>query len=566
MLICEMGRFKFANAGLFRGLLFLLMAGASFGNAIGQTIDFNRDIRPILSDNCYKCHGPDEHDRQAGLRLDSQDGLIEAHDLLAPGDADDSELYRRLITDDDSELMPPEDSGRVLDDQQKELIRRWIDQGAPWQDHWSFVKPQRPDVPQSRFDDWGRSAIDRFIGQKLEQSQLTPNVEASRHTLLRRVALDLTGLPPTEELVKRYANDRSIDWYERLVDELLQSPNYGEHMARHWLDAARYGDTHGLHLDNYREMWLYRDWVVDAYNRNLSYKDFLIEQLAGDLVESPTQSQLIATGFNRAHVTTNEGGSIYEEVLVRNVVDRVSTTSTVFLGLTVACAQCHDHKYDPISQKEFYQLFAFFNSLDANAMDGNAKAHAPIHRQLTPEQDDRLAAMRTRIKELDVQMEFEIVDDFDYTDPVASKDQPPITTKLDKAEDFVWFDDTLPPSAKPTGEWLKKSNEEIEVLSGESAFVATTKDFTQNYFLQASPQLHFSGEDRFFVNVYLDPEDPPREIMLQFNDGNWNHRAFWGQDLINFGKTGTPQRLRIGDLPESGKWVRLEVDAKACWL
>ena len=553
-------RFQFLDFG---SLILVLCACSTtcVGDENSAKIDFNRDIRPILSDNCYKCHGPDQHDRQADLRLDSRQGLQDAQELLSPGDIESSELFRRLITDDESEVMPPEDSGRTLTEEQKKLIGQWIEQGAPWADHWSFVDPVKKSPPPSQFADWCRSPIDHFIAAKMQQSGLSPNVEADRQTLIRRLCLDLTGLPPNSKILTSYAKNNSFNWYEQLVDELLRSPHYGEHMGRYWLDAARYGDTHGLHLDNYREMWLYRDWVVNAFNRNLPYRDFLIEQLAGDLLESPTESQLVATGFNRAHVTTNEGGSITEEVKVRNVVDRVSTTGTVFMGLTIGCAQCHDHKYDPISQKEFYQLYAFFNSLDANPMDGNAKAHAPIYRHFSDEEKTQMDSLRQRNRKLDQQIK-KIVADFSYEDLASADSEFELTAVAAQADDYVWFDDELPADAKTTGAWSTKFEQGITPFSGETAFVSQHKDFTQMYFLETNQPLYFSSEDTFFAMVYLDPNDPPDEIMLQFNDGNWNHRAFWGQDVINFGRTGTSERLRLGDLPETGKWVRLEVKAK----
>ena len=540
----------------------VLTLGLSITGQDGQlSIEFNRDIRPLLSDNCFKCHGPDAHDRQANLRLDSEGGISAAHDLLSPGDADDSELFRRIITDDESEIMPPADSGRKLSDSQKQLIRKWIDQGAAWQNHWSFVPPEKSVLPTNKYETWCTSPIDHFVAARMQQSNLSPNVAANRITLIRRLSLDLTGLPPNEDLISRYWKLNSVDWYEQLVDELLESPHYGEHMARFWLDAARYGDTHGLHLDNYREMWLYRDWVVDAFNSNLSYREFLIQQLAGDLLENRTEGQLVATGFNRAHVTTNEGGSISEEVKVRNVVDRVSTTGIVFLGLTVGCAQCHDHKYDPISQKEFYELYAFFNSLDGNPMDGNIKDHAPIHRHFSAEEKSSIDVMKKRNIELDQQIR-KIVSEFDYQDPAKDNSEFQSTKIADKKSDHVWFDDRLPENTKQSGGWSTETKLKVTPYSGETAFVGRNSDFAQMYFLEADPPLYFSADDTFFVMVYLDPNDPPDEIMLQFNNGNWNHRAFWGKDLINFGKTGTPERLRLGDLPEAGRWVRLEVKAK----
>ena len=303
-----------------------------------QTVDFNRQIRPILADTCFKCHGPDANERQGGLRLDRRAAVFDEFQAVVPGDLDASELYQRITSDEHEMLMPPPDSGRQLNDMQKELIRRWIEDGADWQRHWSFVVPNGSTLPDVHQKDWPANPVDNFILARLEQENLSPQAEADRPTLIRRVAFDLTGLPPSIELMQRYQTSRETRWYEQLVDELLDSKHYGEHMARFWLDAARYGDTHGLHLDNYREMWPFRDWVVNAFNQNMSYEDFVVQQLAGDLLESPTNEQLIASGFNRAHVTTNEGGSIVEEVYVRNVVDRVSTTATVFLGLTVGCS------------------------------------------------------------------------------------------------------------------------------------------------------------------------------------------------------------------------------------
>jgi mono/diheme cytochrome c family protein len=276
-------------------------------------IDYLRDVRPLLSDNCYACHGPDEEAREANLRLDERAAAMAATDLgvhaIVPGKPAESEALRRLTSDDPAELMPPPDTGKKLSAEQIELIRRWIAQGAPWNKHWSLVAPERPELPRLGGEGSPRNAIDRFVLARLEEHGWQPSLEADKETLIRRVTLHLTGLPPTLEEIEAFLADNSPDAYERVVDRLLASKKYGEHMARYWLDAARYGDTHGLHLDNYREMWLYRDWVVKAFNTNLPYNQFIIEQLAGDLLPKPTADQLIATGFCRSHVTTNEGGS-----------------------------------------------------------------------------------------------------------------------------------------------------------------------------------------------------------------------------------------------------------------
>jgi hypothetical protein len=378
----------------------LAMLQASSGLA-EESIDFGRDVRPILSDKCFACHGPDEAERTGGFRLDVQDGAFGEADSglipIVPGDVAASELVARITSDDESLRMPPADGHKALSAKEIDVLKRWIAAGAPWQQHWALVAPVRPEPPQVEYDGWPRNEIDRFILARLEKEGLAPAPEADRAKLLRRVTLDLTGLPPTPEELDAFLYDNQPGAYERVVDRLLASPRYGEHMARFWLDAARYGDTHGLHLDNYREMWPYRDWVVRMFNVNQPFDEFLVEQLAGDLLPEPTVDQLIATGFCRSHVTTNEGGSIVEEVEVRNVVDRVETFGTVVLGLTIGCARCHDHKYDAISMRDFYSLYAYFNSLDGNPMDENREDHAPVLRAPTAEQKAKLAELDAQI-------------------------------------------------------------------------------------------------------------------------------------------------------------------------
>jgi hypothetical protein len=338
---------------------------ASSGLA-AEDVDFNRDVRPILADVCYHCHGPDQARRKAALRLDVEASAKETrkgHAAIIPGSSAKSELIRRVTTKDPVAQMPPPDSGRHLTPAQAELLRRWVEQGAKWQKHWAFIPPQRGDLPVILDAKWARNPIDRFVLARLEKEGLRPSPEAARTTLLRRVTLDLTGVPPTSEEVDAFLKDTSADAYEKVVDRLLASPRYGERMAWRWLEAARYADTHGYQTDGERDMWRWRDWVIDAYNRNLPFDQFTVEQLAGDLLPKPTLDQRIATGFNRNHRGNSEGGIIPEEYAVEYVVDRVETTATVWLGLTLGCARCHDHKYDPFTQKEFYQLYAYFNSI-----------------------------------------------------------------------------------------------------------------------------------------------------------------------------------------------------------
>lgn len=371
---------------------------------VARAIDFNRDVRPILSQNCFACHGPDAEAREAGLRLDVRDAAISALEsgarAIVPGDPGASEVLRRLTAADGAERMPPPESGKSLSPGQVETLRRWIEGGAEYRRHWSFEPPVRPRLPAVSDEAWCATEIDRFVLARLDAEGVAPSPLARREQLLRRVTFDLTGLPPTPEEIEAFVNDDSAGAYERVVDRLLASPRYGEHMARYWLDAARYGDTHGLHLDNARQMWPWRDWVIKAFNDNMPFDRFTVEQLAGDMLPEPTRAQLIATGFNRNHVSTAEGGAIAEEFQIKNVADRVETTSTVWLGLTVACAHCHEHKFDPISHREYYEIFAFFNNTTESPLDSNRADWAPIVRAATPGQEAALEAMGRRIAEL----------------------------------------------------------------------------------------------------------------------------------------------------------------------
>jgi hypothetical protein len=342
-----------------------------------EKAQFNRDIRPILARNCFSCHGPDSASRKADLRLDRREAAIEA-EAIVPGKPDESSLVDRIFASNAGEIMPPPSSHKKLTTAEKGLLKRWIAEGAEYQPHWSFIAPARPPLPAVKKNAWVRNPIDRFVLAKLEQTGLSPAPAADARTLARRLHLDLTGLPPEPDDVERFAADKSPDAVDKLVDRLLGSKHWGEHRARYWLDAARYADTHGLHFDNFREMWIYRDWVIDAFNRNLPFDRFTVEQLSGDLLPEPTLEQLIASGFNRCNITTNEGGTIPEENLVLYTRDRTETTARVWLGITANCAVCHDHKFDPLSQKEFYQLSAFFNNSTQGALDGNIKDTAPV--------------------------------------------------------------------------------------------------------------------------------------------------------------------------------------------
>jgi hypothetical protein len=341
-----------------------------------RPIEYNRDIRPVLAEACFKCHGPDSAARKANLRLDRREAAIEAG-AIVPGQPDESELVARITADDPELLMPPRKSHKTLTAAQKELLVRWIGAGAEYQPHWSLIPPRRPPPPSVRNSAWVRNPIDAFVLAPLEAGGLSPAPEADRRTLARRLSLDLTGLPPSPEDVHAFVADQSADAYEKYVDHLLESARWGEHRGRYWLDAARYADTHGIHFDNFREIWAYRDWVIKAFNGNMPFDRFTIEQLAGDLLPNHTLDQEIASGFNRCNITTSEGGAIDEEYLVLYTRDRTETVSQVWFGLTMNCAVCHDHKFDPISQREFYEMAAFFNNTTQAAMDGNIKNTPP---------------------------------------------------------------------------------------------------------------------------------------------------------------------------------------------
>jgi hypothetical protein len=361
--------------------LLTVLAGVTPQARAEDKVSFNRDVRPILSDKCYHCHGFDPGTREADRRLDTSDGATANLDgvrAIVPGDLQQSEAWLRIVTGDKDEVMPPPKSHKTLSAPEKETIKRWIEQGAEYERHWSFEAPQRAALPTVKDKPWERNPIDAYILAGLEKVGLKPAPEADRRLLARRVTLDLTGLPPKPEQVETFVNDTAPDAYEKLVARLMAMPQWGEHRGRYWLDAARYADTHGIHIDNYREMWPYRDWVIAAFNRNQPFDQFTVEQIAGDLLPNPTREQLIATGFHRCNPTTSEGGTIDEELLANYANDRVTTTSWVWLGLTANCAACHDHKFDPITQKDFYAMAAFFRNTTQPAKDGNVKDTKPV--------------------------------------------------------------------------------------------------------------------------------------------------------------------------------------------
>ena len=352
-------------------------------------VEFNRDIRPIFSDHCFQCHGPDDKARKAKLRLDTRESLTAGEaeaPVIKPGHPDQSELIARITAQNPDDRMPPPETKKELTPHQVNLLRDWIEQGATWQEHWAFVTPRSPSLPAVQDMGWPLHPIDRFVLAKMEEAGLPPNPEADRRTLIRRITLDLTGLPPTPAEVESFVQDPAPNAYEKVVDRLLASERYGERMTLAWLDAARYGDSSVYHADGVRFMWPWRDWVIRAYNANMPFDQFTVEQLAGDLLPNPSLFQKVASGFNRNHGTTDEGGAIDEEYRVEYVVDRVKTTSTIWLGLTMECGQCHDHKYDPISQKEYYKFFAYFNRTKDRGMQTRGGNAEPLVHLFTPQQ------------------------------------------------------------------------------------------------------------------------------------------------------------------------------------
>ncbi len=537
-----------------------------------EPIQFNRDIRPILSDACFRCHGFDQKSRQGDLRLDL---LESAAYVLQSSDSETSLLWERLASEDPDIVMPPPKETRQLTAAEKSLLSRWLKQGGKYQGHWAFEPISASTPPTNTFahpspnlvsstftapaGDWQTTAIDRFLLAEMVKHGVAPQPEAPRETLIRRVALTLTGLPPQLDEIDAFVNDTSDKAYERMVDGYLQSPHYGEEMAKHWLDLARYGDTHGLHLDNVREIWAYRDWVVSAFNRNLTFDQFTIEQLAGDLLESPSQEQLIATGFNRCNVTTSEGGAIAEEFLYRYAVERASTTIQTWLGMTGGCAVCHDHKYDPIAMKEFYSIYAFFYSAADPAMDGNRSDTPPYLSLATAQQTADLkslgalaAAAEARVDELAAHYaaHFEAASASENCDPQSVCD--------------IWLDDALPLGA--TGKNTSR-NAEIWRTSETLPAALGTRSLEQRFgeFYEQNvegglvPRV-IPPTPKLEVWLRLDALHRPAATKLEL-DTNEGKRVFgWGA-VENFGGAFDGKfSLRVGDLPPTGQWHKLTIE------
>ena len=413
-MLISMNEFKFHGVLILKKYYFIfLLLILNYPAFAEKKINFNRDIRPILSDRCFHCHGPDEHDRKKKLRLDitdSDDGAYRVRKgkaAIKPGSPEESTVWQRIITDDEDDVMPPSDSHKKqLTAEEKALIKQWIQEGAEYQTFWAFVPPAKKAVPQVKAETF--NPIDNFVIENLEEKKINPKGLADKRTLIRRVSFDVTGLPPTREEIQTFLNDTSPNAYQKLIDRYLAKEQYGEHMTKYWLDLVRFADTNGMHHDHYREMTPYRDWVIKSFNENLKYDDFVRYQIAGDLYEKPSTDQLVASGFNRLHLIIDVGTALPEESYTKNVIDRVTSVGTAFMGLTVQCAICHDHKYDPITQKDFFALFAFFNNIDAGPETGGRRGF-DFKNGLQPpyiylegkENADKIAKLNGEIKKLD---------------------------------------------------------------------------------------------------------------------------------------------------------------------
>ncbi len=442
-------------------------------------VDFSRDIRPLLSDKCFRCHGPDQNERKGGLRLDVRDSATSeaesGNKAVVPGRPEESELIARIYSEDPELIMPPPDSGRTLSVQEKERIRSWIASGAEFRDHWAFITPERPSVPGGNSRQWGHNEVDAFVLSALEKQGWQPAAEASREDLLRRLSFDLTGLPPALSDIDRFTSDSRPNAYELEVERLLGSPHFGERMAVDWLDVARFADTNGYHLDNGRDMSAWRSWVINAFNSNMPFDQFTIEQLAGDLLPESGVEQQIASGFNRNHMINFEGGAIPDEYLTAYIVDRVNTTGATWLGLTVGCAQCHDHKYDPLTQKDFYQLFAFFNNVPENGLDGNRGNAMPFVRVPTSSERQQLEKIENTLSEVHGKLSAE------------------------------W--------AEPDAEQLQWEKRQKEILTtagqgGDQALSEGNATVVAGEWSLAGPMVHKEGPNRAY-NVNLGPERKP---------------------------------------------------------
>ena len=548
------------------GLIILLLGVAIvLQPADAEKLRFDRDILPILSDKCFACHGPDSAVRQANLRLDTKEGAFSApggYPIIVPGEPENSELVLRITHEDIDQRMPPQISNRQPTQEQIDTLIQWIAEGAEWEEHWVYSLPNRVEPPTVTDSAWVHNPIDAFILGKLEAEGLTPSVEADKRTLIRRLNFDLTGLLPTPAEVEHFLRDETPDAYESLVNRLLSKPQYGEQLSMYWLDLVRYADTSGYHADENVSIWPYRDYVIKAFNDNMPFDQFTLENLAGDLLPNPTVTQKVAAGYNRLNQTTSEGGAQAKEYLAIYAADRVRTTASVWLGATLGCAQCHDHKFDPYTAKDFYSFAAFFADVKGPGVYGGGSKWEPVVMLPTAMQESTLREINDELAKLEQV--------FKASSPGLAAEQASweneVLTLLDSTEptDFAWVDDAQANGGRNQGTWEFVGRNEAPVFSKLLSRRQTAEPgkTVQHGFQSANRKFTLAEGDRLFAYVWIDPEAPPETVMLQWNDGSWDHRAFWGEDKIDFGGIGndTPAHKPMGSLPAAGEWVRLEVD------
>ena len=537
-------------------LLFVLTLTSISSGAKKQPVDFVRDIKPILSDRCFNCHGPDAKNRQADLRLDLKEEAFaalafEGNRVIHPGRSGKSELIQRIQSEDPDLKMPPTESKLELTHEEIDLLTRWVDQGASWDNHWSFEAPVRPSLPKTKDKSWSTNEIDHFILKRLEQAGLSPSDQAAPTTLIRRLAFDLTGLPPSLEQVKQFTANPSSQTYASLVDELLENKHYGERMAATWLDVARYSDTFGYQVDRDRYVWPYRDWVINAFNQNLPYDQFVTEQLAGDLLESATDSQRIATTFNRLHSQKVEGGSVPEEFRTEYVADRTHTFGTAFLGITLECCRCHDHKYDPFTQKEYYQLFAYFNNIDEAGLYSyfTTSTPTPTLRIFNEDQKKAIADVeQTIIREVAKLNELATAKNKGFNDWLTNRK---VTKEIIGLEQELTFEDGNTGANKSVEGRIGKAVE----LTGDDAIGLSVGNYSRN-----TP---------FTVSLWLNTPEIKERAVVFHRSRAWTDSASRGyQMLIEDGRIsvslihfwpGNAIRVRTKDILPPGQWHHLSM-------
>ncbi|MCC9603853.1 PSD1 and planctomycete cytochrome C domain-containing protein [Stieleria sp. JC731] len=534
----------------------VLLSILTIGASEAAEVRFNRDVRPILTDKCFACHGPDAKTVEGGLRLDLREQAVEESGAIIPGDADASEVIARVLSDDDDLVMPPQKSHKTLTESEKQTLRDWINHGAKYERHWAY-EPMRTELLSEASS--LNEVIDTAISRKLDEIGLQAAEQADPVTLIRRLSFDLNGLPPSSADVQGFVEDPTAENYAKLVERYLDSPRFGERMAIYWLDLVRYADTVGYHGDQNVSQSPYRDYVISAFNANKPYDQFVREQLAGDLLPETSLEQLVASGYNRLNQTTEEGGSQAKEYLAIYFADRVRNVSQVFMGATMGCAQCHDHKYDPYTTRDFYSLGAFFADLEERGVY-SARSRPPMIPVPTAKQKSELDGIDRQISELESQTETlkgtlrDAYPSWEQTEREQIDDA--------KTQTFLLVDDQFPGEANRSGSW-DFVEPEFGVHSGSKARRQHSAGLVQHYFEGLKQPVEVTDQTSFYCWVYLDPKNPPSALMLQINDGDWSQRKVWGSDAIEYGRKPESDAAyrRAGGLPEAGQWVKLKVDA-----